>query len=156
MIAGLSSWTWRLAAVAGAAVLVAACGQPTGGYDRLKALPEASLTFPDSKQLSDGGYDAQFTVEGEQPAGFWRIIGSDATIEDIRDFYEGELADAGWVRQPSSRSTTELEAHRWHQGDLAFRLGFLNTEEWHQRLDGSDQFPTLYEIHLSDGVETRP
>lgn len=69
---------------------------PAGTYEPLKAQPEATLIYPDSELLADGGYDAEMTVDGPQPGAVWKIFGSDAAMEDILVYYETELRELGW------------------------------------------------------------
>ena len=120
----------------------------SGTYEYLTTQPEADLVYPESDLLSDGGYDAEMTIDGPQPAALWKIFGSDASIDDILAHYQAELADRGWESMPSSRSTSEIEAWRWSRGDLGFRLGQKDPDTWHERLPGSDRFATIYEVRL--------
>jgi len=126
-----------------------------GTYEHIANQPEANLGYPESEQLSDGGYDAEMTVDGPQPAALWKIYGSSASIEEILVYYEAELADRGWEPIPSSRSSTEIDAWSWIRNDLGFRLGIKDPDDWHERLAGSDQFQILYEIRLVDGQSGR-
>lgn len=139
-------------------VVPTACDVATpsrGTYEHLANQSEADLVYPDSELLSDGGYDAELTIDGPQPAGVWKIYGSNAAIEDIRAYYEAQLAERGWRQVPGSRSTTELDAWSWIRGDLGFRLGIKDPDDWHERLAGSDRFGTLYEVRLADGQSGR-
>lgn len=138
-------------------VVPIACGVPTpsGTYEHLKEQPEADLVFPDSELLAEGGYDAEMTIDGPQPAALWRIYGSNAAIEDILAYYEAELGDRGWEPIPSSRSSTEIDAWQWIRDDLGFSLGHKDPAQWHERLPGSDRFLTIYEIRLADGQAGR-
>ena len=124
---------------------------PSGGYEQLKAEPEADLLFPGSERLSDGGYDASMTIDGTQPAAFWLIAGSNARVDEVLAWYEGELDDRGWRPQATSFSTTEIDAFDWVKDEVHFRLGILDTREWYLRIDGSDAFATLFEVRLERG-----
>lgn len=62
-------------------LILAACGvSPTGGgYERLKAMPEASIAFEGSELLEEGGNDWEMTVDGPLHASYWALYGSFAS-----------------------------------------------------------------------------
>ena len=63
---------------------------------------------------------------------------------------ETSCAPSDGKRPRGVPSTSEIEAHGWRREDVALRLGIKDVEEWHQRIEGSDAYPTLYEISLTD------
>ena len=113
-------------------------------------MEEANLALPGSTPLADGGYDAEFTVEGRRPAATWAIYGTSADVAEVTAYFEKELADRGWEPAPGIPSTSQLDALLWRRDDLAFQLAILDVEEWHQRIDGSDEYPTMYEVRVSE------
>ena len=140
----------RVSSVLITVVLIAACATPADD-DGLQSEAEADLLYPGSEQLSDGGHGPDDTIEGPVPSVYWRILGSNDSGSEILEFYEIELAARGWEPGGGSSgipSTSELDARAWSQGPTVFRLAFKDPEEWHQRLEGSDRFVTLYEISL--------
>lgn len=141
----------RTALVLIASIAIAvACSAPSGGFAELDAMEEADLAFPDSSLLVDGGYDAELTVEGRRPAATWAIYGTSANAADVTAYFEEEMEARGWDALPGIPSTSEVDALSWRRGNHAFRIGILDVEEWHQRVDGSEGFPTMYEVRVSE------
>ena len=134
-----------------AVILLAAfgCNAESGGYDELRARPEAGLIFPGSDQLRDGGFDAEMTPDGPQAAQWWAIFGTHASSAEILAFYEAELASRGWEPGGGSSGisgTNEESASAWHTNDFVFRLGFWKPERWTE--DDESPYATVYEIRL--------
>ena len=82
------------------------------------------------------------------------ILGTDAPIQEVHRYYESELTERGWLFGSRVGSTDEA-TYAWDQGHLRFRLGFKDTEEWHQRLAASERFPTIYQIALIEREPSR-
>ena len=137
---------------------LAACEAPTG-YADLEKNPEADLLYPGSEPLSDGGHGPEDAPDGPLTAVYWQILGTDGSASEILDFYDMELGERGWEPGGGSSgipTTSELDAHAWHQGEAIFRLAIKDPDEWHRRLPGSDRFATLYEISLIGESNTDP
>jgi hypothetical protein len=127
------------------------CAQ-SGSRDELRAMPEATLTFPGSEELEHGGGDAETTLVGPQSAFAWRWLGVNASPDEIERFYAEELAANGWTEGGGSSGapmTTEFNARAWHKGDVVFRLGFPDPE---QRSDAAREwfaaYQTVYDARL--------
>ena len=133
--------------------MTALMGCEASGRERLERLPEADLYYPGSETLADGGNDRTQGISGFTQAGRWVILGTDETLEEVHAFYQTELAERGWEEGPRSRSTSEIAGYTWDHGGTQLRLSFKDTEQWYQRLEGSDQFATLYEVRLVEMVE---
>lgn len=132
-------------------VQLGGCSSPRpewGTYQDLTQQPEAALIYPGSELLSDGGYDAEWTVEGPMPAAVWMIYGSDAPIDDIVAYYDAELAERGFDPAPAGRSTNEIASWSWRRDDLAFSLGHKDPDDWAERLERASEFATLYEVRI--------
>jgi hypothetical protein len=129
-------------------IAMTACGEPER-LAGLRAMEEAGLAFPESTRLATGGYDEELTMDGPQPAATWTIYGTTAPAEEVIAFFEEEADLRGWDGGLGIRSTSEVEAYSWRREDSAWRLGILDVEEWHQRIDGSDRYPTMYEVRVS-------
>lgn len=111
------------------------------------------MRYPGAEPLDDGWIDRSEDVLGTTSATWWMILGADASISDVLTFYDGELTARGWdAARPTVPSTNEVEAYKWTRGELRFRLGFLETEEWHQRIEGSDRWPTLYDMRIIEDL----
>jgi hypothetical protein len=146
-----------LVAVLGWAAWVAL--NPARGGARLGERPEASLRYPSSEELAQGHLDRVEDALGTTNAAWWMILGTNGSIEQVEEFYRHELATLGWGDGRADRRTTsELSAVDWRQGGFRLRLAFMESEEWHQRIEGSDRFTTLYEIRLiqTDSGSQRP
>lgn len=63
----------------------------TGPATTLSSLPEAQLRPPDSEPLADGSRDRVDEVLGTTNAAWWTIFGIDASLEEVRGFYDAEL-----------------------------------------------------------------
>jgi len=134
----------------GTLIAVAGCAEPGDGTrELLEALPEASLTYPAAELLMDGGRDAEATIDGPMPAVAWRIFGSHAQPQEIHEFFESELTSTGWSEVTGIRTTTELDAWRWEKDGNTFRLGIMDPDQWHARLEGSEAFPTIFDVRLA-------
>ena len=119
------------------------------GADALEALPEASIRYPGSESLLQGRVSGSDDILGTTPPSWWRILGTNAPIQDVLAHYDVELVARGWgVPRQVANTTVEVEAYRWDRGALRFRLGFLETGEWHRRIEGSDRWPVLYVMRL--------
>lgn len=131
-------------------VISAACGVTAGGLDALRALPEWSLAYPGSEQVTSGGGDAKMTVDGPQSAFTWRWLGVDASPEEIEHFYADALAGQGWADGGGSSgisTTGEFSARAWHKDAVVFRLGFLNPEQ-RANAKALSRYRTVYDARL--------
>jgi hypothetical protein len=132
------------------AIVVTACGPANGDIDRLRRLPEWSLTYPNSVEITDGGANAEMTFDGSQSAFAWRWLGVDASAGEVERYFADELASRGWADGGGSSgisTTGEFSARAWHKDSLVFRLGFLNPK---QRTDPErlEQYVTVYDARL--------
>lgn len=130
------------------AIALSTLGERSGGLARLDALEESSVAHPGSTLLARGGYNARLTVEGPFPPATWRIYGTSAPATAVIAHFEEEALNRGWEGGPGIPSTSELEAFDWRRDELFWRLGVLDTDEWHQRIDGSADYPTMYEVRV--------
>ncbi len=107
----------------------------------------ARLQYSGSKQLADGGNDAQRSIEGDIPPIAWRRYGVNASWDEIVAFFDNELTRRGWEPGGGSsglRSTGERAVEAWHFGDRILRLGNLRKAP----VENAGQFVTFYEVAL--------
>ena len=134
-------------------VVATGCGAPEG-LARLEDLDERAIAYPASAPLASGGYDAEQTMDGPQPAATWKIYGTGATPEEVIQYFRDEMGSRGWIEVPGIPSTADIDAVQWRRDDLALRLGIMDVDEWHQRIEGSDRYPTMYEVRVSERRDT--
>lgn len=103
--------------------------------------------------MSEGSQDRVDDVLGTTNTAWWLIMGTDASMAEVQAFYESELTDRSWTPSGGVPSTSEIDAIAWIRDRYTFRLGFKETDEWYERLEGSDEFATLFEIAL---IEREP
>jgi len=89
------------------AVVTAAC-EPEG-LARLELIEEGGIAYPNSTALANGGYEAELTLEGPQPAAVWSIYGTDAPAAEVIQFYADELRALGWEEATGSRRLPRSE-----------------------------------------------
>lgn len=130
-----------------AILIVLATRAPTSDVASLRERPQASVYFPGSVLLREGGR------EGTAPYGsaIWKQLGTDASFAEVLDWYDRELAARGL--QPGGGSSgipawEEFQVCAWHSDDIVFRLGFLKMDKWSERYPGSQPYPTVYELRL--------
>ena len=136
-------------AAAPIAILATLVGCGSSGPNRTSLANEdvAQLQFSGSKQLVNGGIDAQRTIEGDIPAISWRRYGVNARWDEIVAFFDNELSRRGWEPGGGSsglRSTGEKAVEAWHFGDRILRLGDLRKAP----VENAGQFVTFYEVAL--------
>ena len=120
----------------------------------LEALPEAGLRAPGSSgALAEGKITRSENVLGTTSAQWWIILGTDASIDEVFEFYDASLTGRGWEGRSTGSTTSEIDAYQWTRPGLRFRLGFKDTEIWHPRLDESRRWATIYSLRI---VETDP
>jgi hypothetical protein len=121
--------------------------------DRLRARPEASLVYPGSTVLREGGYDATT----EAVAGIWRQLATTASMDEILAFYRAELAAAGWETGGGCcvfSALHERQTCAWHRSDVVLRLSFWNMEQFAERYPDDAANATVYEVRLMDHGST--
>ena len=137
-------------------VTLAGCQTVSGGMDELRALPEATLTYPASDEVNNGGSDREMTTDGPQSAFTWRWLGVDARSEEIERFYAEQLASLGWADATGAsgaRNTAELKARAWRKGDVVFRLAFPDPTAFADQAPFS-RYTTVYDVRLTEGRNT--
>lgn len=139
-------------AIAGLSILVAQRLQPPplSDVERLAAHPEASLHYPGSVPLYDGGSEATPYGTAER----WQLLGTSATREEILAFYVGELTARGYVNGGPFGSTTEqTTACSWSR-DLVVRIGFYEPVAIRRRFKIAPEYTTVYDLRISDETGT--
>jgi len=85
------------------------------------------LHLPGSAELSAGGREAQWTLEGGALAAVvWRRFGVDAAWDDVASYFAQDLAARGWREGGCSSgipSTRESDVVAWHTDDRILRVG---------------------------------
>jgi hypothetical protein len=136
---------------------LAACNPQTSApasASNLWKQPESQLLYPAAEILDTRERDAQLTAEGERSASVGYLLGSNDRAALVEDFYDGELAARGWGPPTDNeasvrgiRTTAELMARSWREGDLVFRLGTVDKS--HPAAEGpADGFATVFRIDL--------
>lgn len=129
-----SEYFLRSAALILAATVVAAlaaCGPDLSEIETLRAMPEAQLTYPGSEEVSRGGDVSRASITGRQPAFACRVVGTEATPDELFAWYAESLEAEGWVTGGSSSraaATGELDATAWERNGLIFRLSVLDPD----------------------------
>jgi hypothetical protein len=131
------------------AVVVAGCNifsAPSADkVSRLKAMPEASMAYPGSVQLSEGSDQGDMWAQTD----YQRILGTQATVEEVHAYLSSELASRGWSGTYCIHANTELTCFEWTKADLEFRLGFWDPKaEYHMLHDWPSQYATIYQVDL--------
>ncbi len=135
------------------AVLVALAGcdffsAPTADkVARLKAMPEATMAYPGSAKLSEGS--AQENDPWAQ-ADYGRTLGTEATLQQVHDYFASSLASSGWTSTYCIHATViEITCYRWTKSDAELRLGFWDPkDEDHMLHDWPSHYATIYDVDL--------
>jgi hypothetical protein len=140
----------RIAAgIAVGAVAVAVVGVLVlhpGGEDDLRAMPELYLAYPGSVVLRD----AEIVNPGIGPYAD-RLYGSNASIEEVEDWYRRELTSRGWLPGAGSSaatSTDELAVCAWHTAQYRFRLGFWRRDIAPELDPHAADYASIYEVAI--------
>jgi hypothetical protein len=145
----------RLLAVAVVAVVVAGLSfvvaqwlqpPPLSDVERLAAHPEASLHYPGSVPLYDGGSETTTEATAQR----WQLRGTSATREEILAFYVGELTARGYVNGgPIDPTTEQTMACSWSR-DLVVRIGFYDPVAIRRRFKIDPNYATVYDLRIID------
>jgi hypothetical protein len=117
--------------------------------ERLRQQPEASLFFPGSILLREGGHGATTGSVAET----WRQLATERTMDDVLAFYRRELAALGWKTGGGSSAglvTNESQACVWHTDDVVLRVSFLKMDEFRKQYPSDPEHATVYELRLID------
>jgi len=128
------------------------CRATDGRLEELRALPEATLTYPGSEEVAEGGSAGGMTIDGPQVAFSWRLLGVDASDEEIEDFFAEELGSRGWVEGSGAsgiRTTGELRARAWQKDAVLFRLAFRDPAHQADPAHVS-RYRTIYDARLQE------
>lgn len=157
MAVSTKQYPWRLLIVAVAAVAVAVLAFAflagrTGDVERLRSMPEGSLAYPGSTEIDRGGFESSPSVTGDVAASAWRVLGVDASPDEVYEYFAAELTQRGWRDDSRSSSaipaTDESTAHAWTRDGLTFRLGIRDPDSW--RADDAlvERYETIYDARL--------
>lgn len=130
---------WRVALIVCLVAALAACGPDVSEVEELRALPEGQLTYPGSEEVDWGGDISRGSITGPQPAFAWRLLGTNASSEDLFVWYAAELEADGWVTGGGSSAlaaTGELDATAWERDGLKFRLSVLDPDRTRPEVQG--------------------
>jgi hypothetical protein len=121
-----------LVGVLGIAGLLIACGPSAEQeVEHLRGMPEAQLAYPGSEEVARGGDGTTETVTGTSGAFAWRTLRTDATVDELFEWFATRLESDGWVVSGGSsgiRGTGELQATAWERDGLIVRLSALDPE----------------------------
>lgn len=115
--------------------------------DRLNQRSEASLYYPGSVLLESGGNESGVSHSAQ----IQRTLGTQASIDDVVAFYDGELIAKGWDTGGSSMTPgrDESKVCSWHTTDFTLLLTFRNLDEYpHPPSD--HEFATVYDFTIFD------
>jgi hypothetical protein len=125
-----------------------AASKADGNLARLESLPEASLDYPGSVRLRDGGHE---DIPGGSSAETWRQNGTAASVDEVVAFYRQELTVRGWLEGggPGVIGTLhEAQVCVWHTPEVVLRLSFWRPEKFVERYPGDPTHRTVYEVSL--------
>ena len=137
--------------------VLSSCSQYFGAMDirDLEADPASQLRMPGADLLGGpGGKDRTLTPDGPSMAFYWALFGTQAPKEDVRAFYERELAKLGWTRHNGgvNLSSTDLAPiNGWCKPRVTFRLAIKDPDPRVNvpRLDSTGQpYPTVFDAGL--------
>ncbi len=129
-------------------VVVAQPRQPSDN-DRLRQQQEASLYFPGSVLLREGGSGASMGAAAE----IWRQLRTDASEETVLAFYRAELFARGWATGGGSTvalGTHESQVCSWHTGTYTMRVSFWKMDDFVKQYPADTGLTTVYEVRLMD------
>jgi hypothetical protein len=109
-------------------------------------MPEATLSLPESVEVGRGGFKA----DSARHTTFWVRRATPATPDDVRAFFERELAARGWLAGGGSAvigSQFEAIVCAWHRGNDTLRVAVFNDSYRDSQLGGSSAV-TEYELAL--------
>ncbi len=140
----------QLVAVLAVLVTVAGCdlfSAPTADKGaRLKAMPEATMSYPDSAKLSEGSAQEN---DPWAPADYQRILGTQASLQDVDAYFASSLASSGWTSTYCISGNLEITCYRWTKSDVELRLGFWDPkDEYHMLHDWPSHYATIYQVDL--------
>ncbi len=84
-------------------------------------------------QLDSSATEKKQGIEGIEPATCCHVaLGTQATQQDVFDFYNTELKKLGWVstKYDVFQTTTETKVYGWCKPKRLFRLGFFDKKEY--------------------------
>ena len=117
------SWTGRAIAVVLLVLVVIAGCDDSGPLRDLRAMPEATLYYPDSKVVREIATPQINSPDGKSGAAFGHLLGANATRDEVLAFYDRELQARGWRTTAPGTGTNELKVAAWTNDKAIFRLG---------------------------------
>ena len=104
------------------ALALIACDD-AGPLRDLRAMPEATLYYPNSKVIREIATPQINSPDGKSGAAYGHLVGANATPDELLAFYTDQLAAKGWQTSAPGTGTTELKVATWTNGKAIFRLG---------------------------------
>ncbi len=119
-------------------------------------LDEKKIDGTQLAQLESSGTEKRQGIEGIEPATCcnW-FLGTQATQQEVVNFYDTELKKLGWVSTKHNvfRTTTETKVYGWCKSNKLFRLGFFdkNTYSFDPKISKDWNYITYFQPSISGG-----
>jgi hypothetical protein len=132
--------------------LTACASRPHPYIEELKALPDATLLYPDSHLDTALGHDSDNKMGGNSAIYGNRAL-TNATAPEVLKYYDTQLRAKGWTRDDSkARRNGYWEiSYAWTRGEQIFQLGFYGKYGIAQMVELNAKYAnyrTIYETHL--------
>jgi hypothetical protein len=107
------------------------CGahRPHPYLAELKQLPGASLIYPGSVVDRELGHDSD-NLMGGNPAEYGQLALTNASPEQVLDYFNTQLTSLGWTRDDSIAELTDswTTAYGWTRNGRSLQLGFYGDD----------------------------
>jgi hypothetical protein len=140
------------------ALVLTACSVTSGDTSRnpyvplavLEADPASRLVIPGAEVIRRIGHERLDNITGPVPSVFGAVYGVQGGTHDTFAFYDRELLNLGWQRQPtSSLSSGETRSWSWCKPQINFRLAVFDPKRYDRvGIQGGGRYQTVYDARL--------
>jgi hypothetical protein len=116
---------------------------------QLESQPEMRLFYPGSTVIMQIGGDLDRSLFARSPAFSGYKLGTDASQDEIFDFYRGRLPSMGWQYSPKDIviGTGQGRGLAWRKGSLVFQVTMLRKGDAREPA-AINSYATPYRIHI--------